>query len=56
MLHPGMVELFYDWLNEGEESWEKLGLKEDAPEAAKEAYSEYLELAKEDRENDTTNC
>ena len=55
MLNMKMVHLFFDWLNEGEDDWEELGLKENAPESAKEAYKEFLRLAKEDRETGSTN-
>jgi len=57
------VEPFYSWLNEvtdaaweqsgktGKSTWEIVGLRPDAPKAAKKAFEEYLADEKRTREN-----
>jgi hypothetical protein len=46
MIDTGLLDKFYDWLQEGDSNWENRGLKDNAPEEAKNAYAEYLEMIK----------
>jgi hypothetical protein len=50
MINGDFLDKFYDWLKEGNASWEELGLKDDAPDEAKTAYTEYVEMMKQARE------
>ena len=45
MLNPYFVSLFIDWLREDTKgTWAERGIRDDAPESAKEAYARYLEI------------
>ena len=45
-----IINDFIEYLNDINEEWDKTGLKKDAPESAKIAYNQYLEIEKA-REN-----
>ena len=47
MLSPSFVLKFVDWLNYCDGSWEERGIKDEAPQEAKEAYAEYLRIAED---------
>ena len=50
MLSPAFVLKFEEWLKNVEGTWEERGIREDAPQEAKEAYAKYLEIEKEAKE------
>jgi len=47
MLNPAFVLKFENWLKLGDKPWGERGIKENAPQEAKEAYVKYLEMEKE---------
>ena len=49
---PDIFFDFIDYLNNVKGDWEKTGLRPDAPESAKKAFTEYLKLEKENETSD----
>jgi hypothetical protein len=54
IIDPQLLEKFYYWLNAQSyrtQSWEERGIRENAPDEAKKAYAQFLEIEKDMREH-----